>query len=187
MNVHPFHTNLNMFLSEVQLFNSTRWLFNRNSSTAEVTWCRKKNWYCEGMSMYWGRLGPKRWREYLYTSPSIIKVMKLLRMQWAGHVACTREMRNAHRISVGKPEHKRPIGRRRRRWEDNNKKHMGWGCGHGNETLVSPWFEPNTLYTEAFDSIMKQEFSASDRISEFLNDCRCHNPEQWSCSYLLTL
>jgi hypothetical protein len=36
-----------------------------------------------------------------------------------GHVAHMREMRNAYRILVGKPEWKRPLGRPRRRWEDN--------------------------------------------------------------------
>jgi hypothetical protein len=31
------------------------------------------------------------------------------------------EKRNAYRILVGKPEGKRPLGRQRRRWEDNIK------------------------------------------------------------------
>jgi hypothetical protein len=31
------------------------------------------------------------------------------------------EKRNAYRVLVGKPEGKRPIGRQRRRWEDNIK------------------------------------------------------------------
>jgi hypothetical protein len=38
--------------------------------------------------------------------------------------------RNAYRILVGKPEGKRPIGRRRSRWVDNNKIDLGdieWG------------------------------------------------------------
>jgi hypothetical protein len=30
------------------------------------------------------------------------------------------EKRNGYRIFVGKPEGKRPLGRPRRRWEDNN-------------------------------------------------------------------
>jgi len=42
-------------------------------------------------------------------------------MIWAGHVARMREMRNAYKILVGKPEWKRPIGRPRRIWEGNNK------------------------------------------------------------------
>jgi hypothetical protein len=40
-------------------------------------------------------------------------------IQWAGHVARMGEKRNAYRILVGKPEGKRPLGRPRRRWEDN--------------------------------------------------------------------
>jgi hypothetical protein len=40
------------------------------------------------------------------------------------------EKRNAYRILVGKPEGKRPLGRTRRRWEDNIKmdlRNIGWG------------------------------------------------------------
>jgi hypothetical protein len=39
---------------------------------------------------------------------------------WAGHVARMEEKRNAYRLLVGKPEGKRPLGRRRRRWVDND-------------------------------------------------------------------
>jgi hypothetical protein len=38
-------------------------------------------------------------------------------------------MRNKYKISVGKPEGKRPLGRSRHRWEDNIKmdlKEIGW-------------------------------------------------------------
>ena len=42
-------------------------------------------------------------------------------MRWAGHVARTGEDRVVHRVLVGKPEGKRPLGRPRRRWEDNIK------------------------------------------------------------------
>ena len=42
-------------------------------------------------------------------------------MRWAGHVARMRERRGAYRVLVGKPEGKRPLGRPRRRWEDNIK------------------------------------------------------------------
>ena len=40
-------------------------------------------------------------------------------MRWAGHVARMGEDRGVHRLLVGKPEGKRPLGRPRRRWEDN--------------------------------------------------------------------
>ena len=56
----------------------------------------------------------------LYSSPNIVRVIKL-RMSWAGHVACTRERKGVYRVLVGKPEGKRPLGRPRRRWEDNIK------------------------------------------------------------------
>jgi hypothetical protein len=43
------------------------------------------------------------------------------RMIWAEHVARMGEKRNAYRILVGNPEGKRPLGRSRRKWEDNIK------------------------------------------------------------------
>ena len=42
-------------------------------------------------------------------------------MRWAGHVARVGERRGVYRVLVGKPEGKRPLGRPRRRWEDNIK------------------------------------------------------------------
>jgi hypothetical protein len=82
--------------------------------------------------------GPKRdeiiggWRklEYeefhnLYSSPNIIRMIKSRRMRWAGHVARTGEKRNAYRVLVGMSEGKRPLERRRRRWEDNVSKRSG--------------------------------------------------------------
>jgi len=43
------------------------------------------------------------------------------RMRWAGHVARMGETRGVYGVLVGKPEGKRPLGRRRLRWEDNIK------------------------------------------------------------------
>jgi hypothetical protein len=75
--------------------------------------------------------GPKRdevtggWRKLheelhgLYSSPSIITVIKARMMRWAGHVAHMEEVRGAYNILVGKPEGRRPLGRPRHRWEDN--------------------------------------------------------------------
>jgi hypothetical protein len=57
----------------------------------------------------------------LYSSPSIIRIMKPRRMRWAGHVARMGEKRNVYRLLVGKAEGKRPLGRPRRRWIDNIK------------------------------------------------------------------
>jgi hypothetical protein len=66
----------------------------------------------------------------LYCSPSIIRMIKSRRMRLAGHVARMGLKRNAYRILVGKPEGKRPLGRPRRRWEDNirmDHREIGWG------------------------------------------------------------
>ena len=64
----------------------------------------------------------------LYSLPNIIQVIKLRRMRWAGLVAFMG--RGAYRVLVRKPEGERPLGRPRRRWEDNIR--MGLqetGCG----------------------------------------------------------
>jgi hypothetical protein len=87
--------------------------------------------------------GPKRyevtgeWRKLhnkelhdLYSSTSIIRIIKSRRMRWAGHVALMGEKRNAYRLLVGKPEGKRPLGRPIRRWVDNIRMDLGvvgWG------------------------------------------------------------
>jgi hypothetical protein len=55
----------------------------------------------------------------LYSLPNIVRVVKSRRMRWAGHVAHMGEERGVHRVLVGKPEGKRPLGRPRRRWEGN--------------------------------------------------------------------
>jgi hypothetical protein len=55
----------------------------------------------------------------LYSSSSIIRVIKARRMRWVGHVARMREVRGAYNILVGRPEGWRPLGTPRRRWEDN--------------------------------------------------------------------
>ena len=49
-----------------------------------------------------------------------------------GHVARMEEGRGMHKVLVGKPERKRPLGRPRCRWEDNIKmdlQEVGRGCG----------------------------------------------------------
>jgi hypothetical protein len=66
----------------------------------------------------------------LYSSPSIIRIIKSRRMRWAGHVARIVEKRNAYRLLVGKPEGKRPLRRPRCRWVDNIRMDLGevgWG------------------------------------------------------------
>jgi len=61
-----------------------------------------------------------------------VRVVKLRRMRWAGHVAHMGEDRGVHRVLVGKPEGKRPLGRPRCRWEHNIKmdlQEVGGGRG----------------------------------------------------------
>jgi hypothetical protein len=77
--------------------------------------------------------GPKReeggpWRKLhndelhsLPSSPNIVRVIKSGRMRWAGHVAHMGEGRGVYRVLVGRPEGKRPLGRPKRRWENNIK------------------------------------------------------------------
>jgi hypothetical protein len=55
----------------------------------------------------------------MYSSPSIIRITKPRRMRCARHVERMREKRNAYRILVGKPEGRRPLGRPRRRCQEN--------------------------------------------------------------------
>jgi hypothetical protein len=67
----------------------------------------------------------------MYSSPSIIRMIKSGRMRLTGHVT-RMEKRNAYRILVANPEGKRPLGRQRRRWVNNIKMHLreiGWDCG----------------------------------------------------------
>jgi hypothetical protein len=78
-----------------------------------------------------------RWRKLyneelcdLYSSPSVIRMIRSRRMRWAGHVARMWVKRNAYRLLVGKPDGKRPLGRPKHRWVDNIKMDLGeigWG------------------------------------------------------------
>jgi hypothetical protein len=68
----------------------------------------------------------------LYPLPNIVRVVKSRRMRWAEHVARMGEERGVRRVLVGKPEGKRPLGRSRRRPEDNKKmdlQEVGGGRG----------------------------------------------------------
>ena len=46
-------------------------------------------------------------------------MIKSRRLRWAGHIARMEEGRSAFNILTDKPTGKRPLGRPRRRWEDN--------------------------------------------------------------------
>ena len=67
---------------------------------------------------------------FMHCLPNIVRVIESRIIRWAGQVARTGEMRGVHRILVGKPEGKRPLGRPRLRWEDNVKTDLQEvGCG----------------------------------------------------------
>ena len=70
----------------------------------------------------------------LYSLPNIVRVVKSRRMRWVGHVAHMGEGRGVHRVLVGKPEGNRPLGRPRRRWEDNIKMDL-WEVGGGGDWM----------------------------------------------------
>jgi hypothetical protein len=78
----------------------------------------------------WRKLHNEELRD-LYSSPSIIRIIKSRRMRWAGHVARMGDKRNAYRLLVGTPERKRRLGRPRRWWVDStirtDLREVGWG------------------------------------------------------------
>jgi hypothetical protein len=87
--------------------------------------------------------GPKgeedrSWRELhndelhsLYSSLNIVRVIKSRRIRWVGDVARIGEGRGVYRGLIGRPEGKRPLGRSRRRWEDNIKLDLREMCLDG--------------------------------------------------------
>jgi hypothetical protein len=77
----------------------------------------------------WKKLRNKE-RHDLYSSLSIIRIIKSRRMRWAVHKERMGEKRNACKLLVGKPEGKRPLRRPRRRWVNNIRMDLGevrWG------------------------------------------------------------
>jgi hypothetical protein len=67
----------------------------------------------------WRKLNNEELRD-MYSSPTIIRIIKSRRMRWAGHVARIVAKRNAYRLLAGKIEGKRPLGRPRHRWVDGS-------------------------------------------------------------------
>jgi len=76
-----------------------------NKDKVRGEWRIRRNWELHG----------------LYSSPHIIWVNKSNRMGLIGHVAGMRHRRGVCRTLVGKLKGKRPLGKHRRRWEDNIK------------------------------------------------------------------
>jgi hypothetical protein len=82
----------------------------------------------EEVSGCWGRLHIEELHN-LYASPNNIRVIMSRKIRWTVHVAHMGETRSAHKLLVRKSEGKRPLGRPRRRWEDNIRKYLreiGW-------------------------------------------------------------
>jgi hypothetical protein len=81
----------------------------------------------EALNNCTGQLTPELLLKGLYC---IVRVIKWRRLRWVGHVASMGEERGVYRVLVGKPEKKRPLGRPRRRWENNiNMDLQKVGCG----------------------------------------------------------
>jgi len=88
------------------------------------------------------------------------------RMKWVGHVARMGERRGVYRVLVGKPERKRPLGRHKRRWDNNNSKMylQEVGCG------VMDWIElaeGRDRWRALVNAVMK--LRGSKKCGEFLD------------------
>ena len=115
--------------------------------TWSLTWREERRLRAFENRVFRRVFGPKRdevtgeWRKVhneelrdLYSLPNIVRVVKSRRMRSAGHVAPMGEGRGVHRVLVRKPEGKRPLGRPRRRWEDNIKMDL-WEVGGGGDWM----------------------------------------------------
>ena len=120
-------SNLLMFGYCICLHVQFEGVLNRKNQTSVYVWGGER----DGVTREWRKLHNEELND-LYSSPNIVRVIKSRRMRWAGHVARMEEGRGVHKVLVGKPEGKRPLGRQRRRWEDNIKmdlQEVGRGCG----------------------------------------------------------
>jgi hypothetical protein len=76
----------------------------------------------------------------LYFSSNIIRQIKSKRIRWAGHVARMEEGRKVYKVLVGTPVEERPLGRPRRRWDQNVRcRILGRLAGGGVDTSGSGW------------------------------------------------
>jgi hypothetical protein len=71
-----------------------------------------------GENREWRRLHNEELRNF-NRSPNVVRVIKSRKLRWESHVGRMVEDRSAFKILTGKPTGKRPLGRPRRRWEEN--------------------------------------------------------------------
>ena len=57
----------------------------------------------------------------MYRSPNVVKMIESKRLRWEDHRVRMKEGRTAFKILTGRPIGKKPLGRPRRRCEDNNR------------------------------------------------------------------
>jgi hypothetical protein len=74
----------------------------------------------DGVTEGWRQFHNEELRD-LYSSPSIIRMIRLKRMRSAGQVARMGKTGTAYRLLVGKPYGRRRLGRPRHRWVANIK------------------------------------------------------------------
>jgi hypothetical protein len=93
---------------------------------------------------------------------------KIEKNEMGGHVVRMGEGRGVHRILVGTPEGKKPLGRPRRRWEDNIKtdlQEVGVGCGDWMELA-----QDRERWRELVSTVMN--FRVPYNVGSFLTVCR---------------
>jgi hypothetical protein len=86
----------------------------------------------------------------LYSSSSIIRIIKFRSMRWEGHVVRTGEKWKVYRLLVGKPEGKRPLGRPRHGWVDNIMMDLG-EVGWGDVDWIGLALDRNTKYRKTVE------------------------------------
>jgi hypothetical protein len=109
----------------------------------------------------WRKLHNKELRD-LYSSSSIIRIIKSRRMRWAGHLARTGVKRKAYRLLMGKPEGKMLLGKPRCGWMVNIRMDLG-EVGWGDMDWIglaqdrNSWRAPVNFGNEPLDSIECRE------------------------------
>jgi hypothetical protein len=98
------------------------------------------------------------WRKLLYeklhnlhSSSDINRMIKSGRMRWTGQVTRSGERRSTYEISVGKSEENRPLGRKRRRWDDNIKIDLG-------EMQFVGWIQNRNKWRALVNKVMNPRF-----------------------------